>query len=179
MDLASIGKSIAKFGLPLLGAALPIPGASMIFDALGKAIGSGSADPKDILATLQSSTEAAEKAKEFENQYKETILNSILKHQEVMAQHKADIITAESKGESWLQRNWRPLTMVAFVVLLFLYWFGVQPKNVTPDIIMQLFSLLKIGIGGYIGSRGIEKVVKSVPDIMDKLGTAKASKGDS
>lgn len=71
-----------------------------------------------------------------------------------------NVVVAEAKGESWLQRNWRPITMLSFLALLFLYWFGIQPEGLTQDTINKLFDLLQIGIGGYIVGRSLEKGVK-------------------
>src|SRR6056297_2896942 len=31
---------------------------------------------------------------------------------------RGSIITAEAQGESWMQRNWRPLTMLTFVFII-------------------------------------------------------------
>ena len=73
----------------------------------------------------------------------------------------ASVVVAEAKGEGWLQRNWRPLTMISFLVLLFMYWFGIHPENLSDQVIMKLFDLLQIGIGGYIISRGAEKGIKT------------------
>jgi hypothetical protein len=70
---------------------------------------------------------------------------------------QASIIRAEATGESWLQRNWRPLTMLAFLVILFLYWFGVEPDGLTQETINAVFRLLQLGIGGYIVGRSVEK----------------------
>jgi hypothetical protein len=73
-----------------------------------------------------------------------------------------DIIVAEAKGESWLQRSWRPVTMLSFLVLLFVYWFGLAPDYVVenPTVVDSVFDLLKIGIGGYIVGRSAEKGLK-------------------
>jgi len=68
MDLKSFGEELAKIGLPLLGAILPIPGGAAIGTALASAIGSPSAKPEDILTTLTASADAIEKAKEFQTQ---------------------------------------------------------------------------------------------------------------
>lgn len=46
--------------------------------------------------------------------------------------------------------------MMAFLLKLFLYWFGVQLKNLSDANLPSIFDLLKIGIGGYIVSRGVE-----------------------
>ena len=73
------------------------------------------------------------------------------------------IITAEAQG-NFLQRSWRPLIMIWFAVLLGLYWFGFAPDYLieSPSTVDQLFDLLKIGIGGYIGGRTLEKVADKV-----------------
>lgn len=70
---------------------------------------------------------------------------------------QASIIRAEIASESWLARNWRPITMLAFLALLFLYWFDIQPDNMTQESINHVFALLKIGIGGYVVGRSVEK----------------------
>lgn len=82
------------------------------------------------------------------------------------------IILAEAQGESWLQRNWRPLMMVWFGVLLGMYWFGVAPPNLTQATIDQLFNLLQLGIGGYVVGRSAEKIV---PQIVDAIKSGKGN----
>lgn len=54
--------------------------------------------------------------------------------------------------------------MYSFLVMLLTYWWGwvELPDTVTPEVLANVFDLMKIGIGGYIGSRGIEKVAPSV-----------------
>ena len=74
-----------------------------------------------------------------------------------VVEEQASIIRTEATGESWLQRNWRPLTMLSFNVLLFLYWFGVEPQGLTQDTLNEVFRLLQLGIGGYIVGRSVEK----------------------
>lgn len=79
--------------------------------------------------------------------------------QSELAEEQASVIKAEINSESWLTRSWRPLTMLGFVVLLFLYWFGVQPASLAPETLNEIFGIVKVGIGGYVVSRGAEKVV--------------------
>lgn len=74
MDWKELGESVAKLGLPLLGAALPIPGGEAIGAALASHIGATSGKPEDILATLTQSADAVQKAKEFELTHQETML---------------------------------------------------------------------------------------------------------
>ena len=107
-----------------------------------------------------------------------------------LAEHQASVIIAEANGQSWLQRNWRPMLMLAFgAVVLYNYalrdlllWlftmlqsFGVKhvPLPPTLDLPGGLWSLLQIGVGGYIGGRTIEKVAGAV----DWSGVREASAG--
>lgn len=73
---------------------------------------------------------------------------------------RTNIIIAEANGESWLQRNWRPITMISFVALLFMYWFGLTPSNIPTQAVMEVFAIVKIGLGGYVVGRSAEKVAR-------------------
>ncbi len=82
---------------------------------------------------------------------------------------KRDIIVAEAKSDSWLTANWRPLTMVGMMLSVMAYWFGITPvdpvtglSTIPEDIVLSMFNLVKIGVGGYITSRGVEKVAPDV-----------------
>ena len=70
------------------------------------------------------------------------------------------------KPESWLTRNWRPLIMLEMGIMLPLIGTGlinVDYLAKTPD---QFWTLMTIAIGGYIGSRGAEKIVPQVATII-------------
>ena len=75
-----------------------------------------------------------------------------------LAAAHANVIVAEAQGASWLQRNWRPVTMMCFLVMIILNQAGVLPIPL-PD---QAWTIFGVGIGGYIGSRGLEKIVGMV-----------------
>ena len=68
---------------------------------------------------------------------------------------QSNVIVAEASGKSWLQRNWRPITMICFLVLVILDSFGWLPNPLAP----QAWTLLSIGLGGYVVGRSAEKVV--------------------
>ena len=79
-----------------------------------------------------------------------------------------DVITAEAKSEGILARNWRPITMLCFVAIItnnyilapYLSLFGVP--DVTLEIPDNMWNLLSLGIGGYMASRGAEKVTRNL-----------------
>jgi hypothetical protein len=87
-----------------------------------------------------------------------------------LSQVAAQVVIAETQGESWLQRNWRPLLMVWFSILIGAYWFGFVPINMPLEVVQSLFDLVTLGMGGYIIGRSGEKMISSVaPIIAHKL----------
>ena len=70
------------------------------------------------------------------------------------AKMQAQTLTSEETGNS-LQRNWRPITMLAFLVLIFLNQFNVLVIPLSNEI----WALFKIGLGGYVAGRSLEKIV--------------------
>jgi hypothetical protein len=76
-------------------------------------------------------------------------------------QGAVSIINAEANGESWLQRNWRPMVMVWFAILVGAHWLGFTPENLKPEEIDALLEIVKVGLGGYVVGRSAEKVMKA------------------
>jgi len=82
-------------------------------------------------------------------------------------QIRAQLVLAEIKGESWLQRNWRPILMLSIVgivinnsiVFPLLRAFGVAaiPLELTD----ALWTTLQIGLGGYVVGRSAEKIAET------------------
>lgn len=64
------------------------------------------------------------------------------------------IINAEATGKSWLQRNWRPITMLTFLILVICDSFDLLAFRLSGD----AWDLLKIGLGGYVVGRSAEKI---------------------
>jgi hypothetical protein len=91
-----------------------------------------------------------------------------------LTEAKSRVVLAESAGESWLQRNWRPLLMliIAAIVannyLLAPYlsaMFDAGLELALPD---RLWDLMTLGVGGYIAGRSIEKVTAEVAPRLGK-----------
>ena len=92
---------------------------------------------------------------------------SLMEHSASIEKAAASVVIAEAKGESWIQRSWRPITMLSFVVIIvnnyivvpWLKTFGLPAVflEIPPD----MWTLLSLGLSGYIVSRGAEKGIKS------------------
>ena len=79
-----------------------------------------------------------------------------LEHEKLAA--RASLIAAEIGGQSWLQRNWRPITMLSFLVLVILDAFGLLVFRLSDD----AWLLLQIGLGGYVVGRSAEKMLPAI-----------------
>lgn len=106
------------------------------------------------------------KAKLFELQT--VLFSKIQEYESKLLEAKAAIITAEANSQSWLARNWRPMTMVAFVVAVLSHWFGLTPDTLTPEQVESMYFLVQIGIGGYVAGRSLEKTASKVAEILKK-----------
>ena len=81
---------------------------------------------------------------------------------EKVVEAQSKIIVAEAQG-SWLQRHWRPLTMLVFVYIIFnnyilaQYMIALGVKFPILPIPGGMWNLLTVGIGGYVMGRSWEK----------------------
>ncbi len=64
---------------------------------------------------------------------------------------------------SWLEKNWRSWLMVLLMILLGCGFFGLVPSHFNDPLspmMERCFTLLEIGVGGYIARRGIVDIVR-------------------
>jgi hypothetical protein len=79
---------------------------------------------------------------------------------------RSNVIIAEAQGGSSLQRNWRPMLMLTFGVIIANnyiiapYLSALFGFSVTLEIPPDMWGLLKLGVGGYIVGRSAEKSIR-------------------
>ena len=114
--------------------------------------------------------EDKDKRAEIERELNMAMLNNA----NAIEQSASSIVLAEAKSESWLASSWRPILMI--IITMIIGWnflvaplieLGVQlfTGNIIPlaiDLPDQLWSLLMIGVDGYVGGRSLEKVAKNI-----------------
>lgn len=83
-----------------------------------------------------------------------------------LADAQAEVLKTEMKG-NWLQRSWRPLVMLAFVVLLIIRWTGVSTHPIDISLELKLMDIIELGLGGYVVGRTMEKVATTVTQNVD------------
>lgn len=79
-----------------------------------------------------------------------------------MFKSAAGIVQAEVASKSWLAASWRPILMLVFGALIVARFFGYTAPDISPQEYVELWSLLKLGIGGYVIGRSVEKVTPTI-----------------
>ncbi|WP_353979405.1 3TM-type holin [Salinicola endophyticus] len=76
---------------------------------------------------------------------------------------RMQVVMAEANGESWLQRNWRPLLMLVIVAivannyLVAPYLGAMFGVGLTLPLPQSLWDLMTLGVGGYIAGQTAER----------------------
>ncbi len=131
---------------------------------LGSLLGEIVAPVTQLIDELHTSTEEKIKARQALVEIQMRAGSRLLDYEAQLAQAKADIIKAEAMGQSWMQRSWRPITMLTFLVLVVADAFGLLPFRLAEE----AWSLLQIGLGGYVVGRSAEKIAPSVVKAMGR-----------
>lgn len=127
---------------------MPLPIIAAIIPILGS-----------LLDKVIPDTEARDKAKQ-------ELTTQLMLHSTEMDKAATDIILAEAKSSNKLASSWRPILMYVFVAIIannFLlapYVNAFFGNAVILDMPKELWTLLTVGVGGYVPCRTAEKVIK-------------------
>lgn len=106
--------------------------------------------------------------KDEANRLKAEVRHRLIDQKDAALQAQMKVILAEATGESWLQRNWRPLLMVTIVAIVANNYllapylgamFGVGLQLELPE---HMWNLMTLGVGGYIAGRSGEKIAGTI-----------------
>ena len=109
----------------------------------------------DLVDTLHTSEEEKLGLERELRKVENAFSTKILDYEGQLLLSRSEIIKSESTGHSWLQRNWRPITMLTFLVLVVCDSFDLLAFRLADEAWM----LLQIGLGGYVLGRSAEKII--------------------
>ncbi|HSH41650.1 MAG TPA: 3TM-type holin [Arenicellales bacterium] len=106
--------------------------------------------------------------KDKANELKTQLVQRFQESADAEMKAKASIIRAEATGESWLQRNWRPVLMLVIVSIVannyllapYLQALFGPEAALALDLPERLWDLMTLGVGGYIAGRSGEKMIE-------------------
>lgn len=162
MSLLDIGEAIAKLGLPLIGAALPIPGGAALGALLASKIGAPSGEPGVILSTISQNADALVKAQQFELEHTEAmqkLLNEAAANEQQSAVSMKSIDagdTADARAREVKSGDeWTPRIIALYVLALygFVQWFTlthvIAPES--RDLATRGMGILDLAVGLVLG----------------------------
>lgn len=79
---------------------------------------------------------------------------------------RSSIIKTEASSEHWLVAAWRPILMLTFGALIVARWLGYSAPGISEAEILKLWSIVELGLGGYVIGRSVEKIVPSITDAL-------------
>ena len=129
---------------------MPFPIGQIVSDALGPVTG--------LVDDLFTSEQEKKKAERLMQEVRQRMQGKLLEVKQGLIEQRGRVVVAEAKGESWLQRSWRPITMLVFVALIVLHWLGVAGTQLPPGVQQSVYDLIKLGLTGYVVGRSAEKV---------------------
>lgn len=114
----------------------------------------------ELVDNLHTSEEETLKIKEAMFKMEQATTLKMMEYESQLLESKTKIISAEATGASWIQRNWRPVTMLTFLVLVVGDSLGLLPTPLAEE----AWTMLQIGLGGYVVGRSGEKIAKVMKD---------------
>ncbi len=148
MEWSDVAETVGAIA-PAAGGALAGPAGSAVGTVIARALGVA-AEPGDVAKALQQDPASALKLRGIEADLEATLIEG-----------RTQAVTAEARGESWLQRSWRPLTMLWFVLLIGAHWLGLTADTLTEAEVVLVLEIVKVGLGGYVVGRSAEKITKT------------------
>ena len=111
----------------------------------------------DLIDNLHTSTEEKMIMQAKLNKIQNEMGFKVMEYENKLLESKTSIIVSEAQGDSWLQRSWRPITMLTFLALVVCDSFGWLANPLAAE----AWTLLQIGLGGYVAGRSVEKTVQT------------------
>jgi len=111
-----------------------------------------------LIDDLHTSDEEKMKIEQMMFKMEQEMTLKMMEYESQLLTAKTDIIKSEANSASWIARNWRPITMLSFLALVVADSFNWLPNPLAKE----AWTMLQIGLGGYVVGRSGEKIAKVV-----------------
>ena len=91
---------------------------------------------------------------------KQKILELLMQFESAVVDAQAGIVRAEVQGGR-LARNWRPILMLSFGLVILLDCVGLSSDAFSEKKAEYVYGIIQVGVGGYVVGRSGEKIFKA------------------
>lgn len=97
---------------------------------------------------------------------KEQLTEIVLSELNKLYAVQGEVLKTEMQGNK-LQRNWRPITILTFTLILVCKWFGWTDSSIPDELELKLMEIIEFGLAGYVAGRSLEKIATTVTQNTD------------
>ena len=137
---------------------------------LSKLLGTGVKEAVDSIGHAIDRIDKSDEKLALQLQYKAllaTMERACIDYESRLLDSRSKIIDQEARGESWLQRNWRPMLMCICMFIIFTNYVLVPFFRIPPAILDDhIWSLMEMGVGGYVAGRSLEKISEKLGPVL-------------
>jgi len=110
----------------------------------------------DLIDNVHTSTEEKMQLQNALAKIENATTLKVIEYESQLLTAQTDIIKAEANSASWIARNWRPVTMLTFLVLVVADSLSWLPNPLAKE----AWTMLQLGLSGYVIGRSGEKIAK-------------------
>lgn len=137
---------------------------------LSKILGTGAKEVVDSIGNAIDRIDTSDEKLDLQFKYKQLLIEiegSYLNYETKLLDSQTKIIESEAKGESWLQRNWRPMLMCICMFIIFNNYVLVPYFNIPVTTLDEhIWTLMDLGVGGYVAGRSLEKISEKLGPVL-------------
>ncbi len=140
---------------------------------IGKILGAGAAKTVDAIGNAIDKIDRSDEKLELQLKYKQLITeieSTYVNYETKLLESQQQVVLSEAKGESWMQRNWRPILMFVCMFIVFNNYVLV-PYFKLPTAILDknIWDLIQMGVTGYVAGRSLENISDSLGGVLQNV----------
>lgn len=140
---------------------------------IGKILGLGAKETIDAIGNAIDKIDRSDEKLALQLRYRQLLIDmegAYLNYENKLLEKQSLIVEAEAKGQSWLQRNWRPILMFICMFIVFNNYVLVPYFNL-PSVLLdeRIWGLMEMGITGYVAGRSLEKISRNLGPVLTNM----------
>lgn len=147
---------------------------------LSKILGTGAKEVVDSIGSAIDKIDKSDEKLELQLKYKELLIGiegACIDYESKLLESRTTIVASEAKGESWLQRNWRPMLMCICMFIVFNNYVLVPYFHLPVTTLDEhIWTLMDLGVGGYVAGRSLEKISENLGPVLFNVKKGRLSK---
>lgn len=137
---------------------------------IAKILGISAKETIDSIGNAIDKIDNSDEKLELQLKYKQLLIDlegAYLNYENRLLENRTRILEKEAKGNSWMQRNWRPILMLVCIYII-LNNYILVPYFKIPVVLLDnnIWNLIEMGVTGYVAGRSLEKISENLGPVL-------------